>query len=298
MPSHKSEIRPKYKFDAIGTSWQIDIYQELSKSEEDLLFSNIRERIDIFDKDYSRFRSDSLVTLMSQKAGEYKLPEDSNELFKVYYDIYLITNGLVTPLIGNLISDAGYDAKYTLQQKRELSMPATWEEAIEYKYPNLKIKKPVLLDFGAAGKGYLVDIISRLIEEKGYSKYCVDAGGDIYYRNDSELKVGLENPIDLKQVIGICNLKSGQSICGSAGNRRVWNSFNHIINPRTLSSPVNISGVWVVADKAIIADALATCLFFVDPSKLQDKYKFEYVIVYKDGSFVKSDNFNGEVFVK
>ncbi len=298
MQSQRSDLKPRYNFDAIGTSWQIDIYQELSKSESDLLFSNIRERIDVFDKDYSRFRSDSQVTEMSQKAGEYVLPEDARKMFEIYHDIYIRTDGLVTPLIGNLISDAGYDANYSLQQKKELSMPPTWEEVIEYKYPKLKIKKPVMLDFGAAGKGYLVDIISKLIEDKGHKQYCVDAGGDIYYRNNDEMKVGLENPNNLEQVIGVCNLKSGQSICGSAGNRRVWNNFNHIINPRTLSSPVNISAVWVIADEAIIADALATCLFFVNPNKFVDKYKFEYAIIYKDNSFVRSKGFDGEVFVK
>lgn len=297
MQYSKSEHKLRYSFDAIGTKWQIDIYQELSKSEEDLLFSNIKERIDTFDKHYSRFRSDSLVTLMSQKEGEYDMPEDSKELFEIYYNIYLKTNGLVTPLIGNLISDAGYDAQYTLQQKKELVMPPTWEESIEFKFPKLKIKKPALLDFGAAGKGYLVDIVSKLIEDKGYNKYCVDAGGDIYYKNEKELRVGLENPNDFNQVIGVCNLQSGQSICGSAGNRRAWQNFTHIINPRTLSSPANISAVWVVANKTIIADALATCLFFVNPNKFVDKYKFDYVIVYSDGSFARSDSFNGEVFV-
>jgi thiamine biosynthesis lipoprotein len=288
----------QFKFDAIGTSWQIDVYQELSKSDEDLLFSCIKERIDIFDKNYSRFRLDSLVMLMSQKEGDYNMPEDSIELFNIYHDIYIRTNGLVTPLIGNLISDAGYDARYSLQQKKELIMPPTWEEAIDFQFPKLKIKKPVLLDFGAAGKGYLVDIVSKLIEEKGYKSYCVDAGGDIYYKGNNQIKIGLENPENLDEVIGVYNLQDSQSICGSAGNRRVWNNFTHIINPVTLSSPVNISAVWVIADNTVIADALATCLFFVDPSKFFDNYKFEYLIVFKDRSFVKSNNFNGEVFIK
>ncbi len=288
----------QFNFDAIGTGWQIDIYIELSKSDEDLLFSNIKERIDIFDKHYSRFRSDSLVTLMSQKEGEYDMPEDSKDLFEIYYDIYLKTNGLVTPLIGNLISDAGYDAQYTLQRKRELVMPPTWEDTVEFKLPKLKIKKPVLLDFGAAGKGYLVDIISKLLEEKGYTSYCIDAGGDIYYNGGNFIRIGLESPNNLEEVIGVCELYSSSSICGSAGNRRAWQNFTHIINPRTLSSPTNIIATWVMSKKTIVSDMMATCLFFVEPEKLKGDYDFEYLILYRDGAFRKSDNFKGEVFVK
>ena len=110
------------------------------------------------------------------------------------------------------------------------------------------------------------------------------------------IRIGLEDPEDTKKVIGVGILGNG-SICGSAGNRRKWGDFTHIINPRTLTSPTEIIAVWVMADTALLADAIATCLFFVPARVLVDAYKFEYVIVYSDRSFEKSANFQGEIFV-
>ena len=164
-------------------------------------------------------------------------------------------------------------------------------------------------------------MVGKVLEENGYKNYCIDAGGDILHNrkksvisnreleeNKSQIiRVGLEDPENANQVIGVYELKNG-SICGSAGNRRRWGNFTHIMNPKTLSSPTEIIAVWVMSDSALVADALTTCLFFVKPEILMqikssnglgsvDGYKFEYFILYKDRSFEKSANFKGEVFM-
>jgi len=46
----------------------------------------------------------------------------------------------------------------------------------------------------------------------------------------------------------------------------------------------------------LIADGLATALFFVDPKKLQTLRTFEYCIVRDDFSFDVSKHFPGELF--
>ncbi len=285
----------QFNFEAIGTKWQISLYQKLDTAKEVELFSYIKNRIELFDKAYSRFRADSLVTKMSRETGDFVLPSDAEPMISLYHDLYIRTNGLVTPLVGNLISDAGYDAQYSLKQKKELETPPAWEEALEYNHPILKIKKPVLLDFGAAGKGYLVDLVGEVLEVNGVFEYCIDAGGDILHKGVKPIRVGLENPKNTEQVIGVYTLGNG-SICGSAGTRRAWGKFTHIMNPKTLVSPTEIIAVWVIAKKALVADALATCLFFVPASTLVSAYDFEYVLVRKDRSVEKSDNFSGEVF--
>jgi thiamine biosynthesis lipoprotein len=288
----------QFNFEGIGTKWQIDLSQKLSAEEESRILSLVKNRIEIFDKNYSRFREDSLVTKISKETEENKifvLPEDAQPMLDLYLDLYRKTDGLVTPLVGNLLSDAGYDMHYSLKQKGELKTAPSWDEVIEYKFPNIKIKKPVILDFGAAGKGYLIDLVAEVLEENNISEYCIDAGGDILYKNKNPIRIGLENPENTAQVIGVYNLQNG-SICGSAGNRRAWGDFTHIINPKTLISPDNIIAVWVVAEKAMLADALATCLFFVPAQKLENDYKFEYLLIKKDHSIEKSPNFSAEIF--
>ena len=287
----------KFEFEAIGTHWQIDIQDNLSGEREVVLLQKINERIADFDITYSRFRSDSLVTKMSKESGEFELPEDADLMMTLYKKMYDATSGLVTPLIGQVLVDAGYDAHYSLVPKH-LTKPKKWEDVIVWQNPLLTLSEPTVLDFGAGGKGYLVDIVCEVIEEEGVESYCVDAGGDMNYKNTvgEKLKVGLEHPDDTSMVIGVAEILD-QSLCGSAGNRRKWGNFHHIINPNTLASTQDVVAVWTIADTTILADILTTGLFFVPPETLQQHFQFEYLIVYADYSMKKSVGFNAEIFV-
>lgn len=285
----------KWNFTAIGTSWQIDIYSDITEDTRDLVYKKVQDRIEVFDKNYSRFRSDSLVTMISKEIGIFTLPEDAKIMFDLYKDLYEKTGGLFTPLIGNLISDAGYDANYSLKQNKKLEKSPKWSDVLKYKYPRLRVEKPVILDFGAAGKGYLIDIVASVLEENSIKEYCIDAGGDILHKGSKPIRIGLENPNNTNEALGIVNLQNS-SICGSAGNRRAWGDFTHIINPETLRSPRDIIAIWVMSKTALIADAIATCLFFVEAETLKT-YDFEFLIVYKDYTINKSKGFTAELFI-
>lgn len=278
------KLKQRHKFEAIGTCWQIDYFGKN-------LESKIRERIEQFDKTYSRFRPDSLVSEMARRPGKFVSPEDASPLLVLYEKFYRETNGAFTPLIGNVLEEAGYDATYSLESKT-LQQPASWNEALEFDPPKLKIKQPVLLDFGAAGKGYLVDLVAGVLRNKGIDSFSIDAGGDILLAN-VPTRIGLENPNNVEQVIGTVEITNG-SICGSSGNRRNWGKFHHIINPHILEPVTSVLATWVVAKSAMLADALATCLFFVDPENLHED--FDYLILYPDFSISKSKRFPGELY--
>jgi len=279
----------QFSFEAIGTHWQIDIYQDLSGEQEGLVVSAVRERIELFEQTYSRFRKDSLVTAMATAAGMYTMPDDAEPLLSLYHELCLLTDGLVTPLIGNVLTDAGYDAYYSLQQKPEIKIAPAWDDVLDYRHPVLEIKKPTQLDFGAFGKGYLIDIVAGVLQQHGIAAFCVDAGGDMIHRNSEPLRVALEDPNDTSKAIGVVGLRN-KSLCGSAGNRRKWQNFHHIINPKELTSPQEILAVWVLADTTLLADALTTCLFFVSAEKLK-QYSFEYCLVRDDYSIERSNGF-------
>jgi FAD:protein FMN transferase len=288
--SHKQKAN--FSFEAIGTQWSIDLSAEENTLNK--LSNNITAVINAYDAVYSRFRSDSMVTQMAQKAGVYALPEEGAALLTLYDAMYAATNGKVTPLIGQTISDAGYDANYSFRPQT-LYTPPTWKQTLSYDAHMLTLKHPALLDFGAAGKGQLVDLVASTLDTHGIVDYCVDAGGDMRCRGKTALRVGLEDPDDPAKVIGVVDL-SGQSLCGSAGNRRAWSRYHHILDPKTLASPQHLKAVWVIADSTMLADGMATCLFFADPAALQAKFPFEYVLYYTDGKAVASAGFTGTLF--
>lgn len=286
----------RLEFEAIGTHWQIDLPAVLTVPEQASVQADIRKTIADYDQLYSRFRSDSIVQRLAQQAGSYHLPSHATELFQLYHQLYQLTDGAFTPLIGSTLEQAGYDADYSLQPKT-LTRPQSWEEVIQFQDNELTLTHPALLDFGAGGKGQLVDLVSAVIEQAGITDYCVDAGGDLRQRTSQAepLRVGLEHPQQLAQAIGIVALKN-QSLCGSAGNRRQWGKYHHIINPQTLTSPTKIMATWVVADTTLLADAVATALFFVPPEQLYAVGQFEYLVVDQQLHAQKSAQFPGELF--
>lgn len=285
-----------FSFEAIGTHWNIDVHDPRSVQADADLRKRVLDRIALFDKHYSRFREDSLVAEMARSAGVYELPEDARPMMGLYETLYSATKGALTPLIGSVMEEAGYDAKYSLVPK-ELHHPKRWQEIMEYRFPILTLKEPALLDFGALGKGYVIDLVGELLEAEGIKSYVIDAGGDIRHRDTSgkTLRVGLEHPADSTKVIGVIEI-ANKSMCCSAGNRRAWASFHHIINPHSLESPRHVLSTWVTAGSTLLADGIATSLFFVTPDRLASLFQFEYCILYPDSSIRKSAGFGATLY--
>jgi thiamine biosynthesis lipoprotein len=280
-----------HTFEAIGTQWEITTLKKMSET----LLANLHERIETFDRTYSRFRSDSLVHQIAQTAGTYDFPEDAKPLFDFYENLYDVTAGKVTHLIGDVLERAGYDASYSFQPHDQVIVPE-WGDAVTRSGTTLNVNRPLTLDFGAAGKGYLVDIISALLDQASIKDYVVDASGDLIHRGKIDNRVGLENPLDTTRVIGIVDVKN-ESLCASASNRRTWgNGLHHIIDPSTTEPIREVIASWVIASSTMIADGIATAIFFVEPHTLAKKYNFQYVRMHADGSVDYSKNFKGEIF--
>jgi thiamine biosynthesis lipoprotein len=284
------------RFPAIGTHWDIQVYDTVGSRAWNELLQAIHQRIESFDTAYSRFRSDSLVTHMSRQAGRHLLPPDAYPLLNFYEKLYKATSGRVTPLIGQIIADAGYDADYSFQPKA-LQPPAKWEDVLAYTKKSITLRQPVLLDFGAAGKGYLVDIVSGLLEAAGLQSYTINAGGDMLHRSEQQesLAVGMENPEDASEAIGIIDLKN-KSLCASSGAKRKWGKYHHIIDPTRLESPQQVLATWVTANDTMTADGLATALFFTDAETLAKQFEFSYALLYPDMRLQYAHDFPAKIF--
>jgi thiamine biosynthesis lipoprotein len=238
---------------------------------------------------------------MARTAGTHILPDDAAPMFDLYRTLYTLTDGKMTPLIGQALVDIGYDASYSLKPKEYIASTPKWDDVMEYISPKKLITyTPVQLDMGAIGKGYCIDIVSDVLIQHSISEFTVEAGGDIRHHTHhtntkNSITVALEDPQDKTQAIGVASIQN-VSICGSSGNRRAWREYHHILDPDTISSPKHILGLWVVADTAMVADALATALFFTKPETLKNEFHFEYLIIYNDRTTIRSESFPAELF--
>ncbi len=290
LPKSKKTQKHSWKFSAIGTEWEISSVVEISNQQRTI----INRRIEDFDRTYSRFRSDSIVGEIAIKAGEYTLPH-SPALFDLYEELNTLTLGAVTPLIGAILEDLGYDKEYSLTPKTIIRKTPEFGSVLKRSGETITTTQPLSLDVGAAGKGLLVDLICSELRDSGHDTFTVDASGDIRAIGHDIETIGLESPIDSAKVIGTVQL-TNRALCASATNRRAWGKHHHIIDPRTSEPVKDIIATWVIADTAMLADGLATALFFVAPEILKSRYNYEYVRVHANGMVEYSDYFKGGMF--
>jgi thiamine biosynthesis lipoprotein len=283
---------PSLTFSGIGTDWQIDTDVPISA----VLEARILSRVEVFDATYSRFRSDSLVSRVSEKAGTFEFPDDAPPLFALYDTLYSLTGGAVTPLIGQALELLGYGRDYALTPSGSATAAAEWPAEVVRQGKFLTARSPVLIDVGAAGKGHLADLVGEVLAESGITDFVIDASGDILASGVGEVVVALEHPFDPSMAIGTVNIQA-QSICASGSNRRVWGEgLHHILDGRTGTPTRDVVATWAIAATALEADGLATALFFTEPSLLDNAFEFDYVRLFSNGTTQRSAHLNGELF--
>ncbi len=299
MASGDSVLTSSFKFDAIGTSWEISTPAPLGS----VTRAQTLDLVERFDSIYSRFRHDSVVTRIAQapQGGTFSFPADADPLFGLYDRLHDATDGAVDPLVGRDLELLGYDSDYALvPNERGIAAMAAhrpvWRRDVQREGSVITTRRPLVMDVGALGKGRLVDLISDLLAAGGLKDFVVDASGDILHRGDTALDVGLEHPLDPDMVIGVASMKNG-SICASAPNRRTWgDGLHHILDGRTGRPTTEVIATWAIAADTATADGLATALFFGASSRLMPVFDFSYLRMFTDGRVEVSDNFDGEVF--
>jgi thiamine biosynthesis lipoprotein len=120
-------------------------------------------------------------------------------------------------------------------------------------------------------KGYVVDVMAKVLTDHGIQHFLLNAGGDIRSqgsREDGEpWRVGVQDPAkegDLPDVIAL----SGMAVATS-GSYEIYfdpeRTHHHIISADTGASPHRSQSVSVTAPSALEADALATSIFVMTP---------------------------------
>jgi thiamine biosynthesis lipoprotein len=287
-------------FEAIGAPWQIETAEAMPAALVDAIFARIEE----YDATWSRFRADSLVARIAMSPGTYSMPADAAPLLALYRRLYDATGGAVTPLVGRALEGLGYDRDYTLKPAADAAsivIPA-WDDAMQWDAAasTLTTAIPVTLDVGAAGKGYLADIVAGLLRDNGIDEYLIDASGDLVHRGARAVRVGLEHPFDSSLAIGVYELANG-ALCASAPGRRAWGTaltgdLHHILDGLTGRPTGTVAATWAIAPTGLLADGLATALFFASGETLAAEFDFKYVRMFPDSRVEHSPDFEGELF--
>ncbi|MCT9870219.1 FAD:protein FMN transferase [Paenarthrobacter aurescens] len=281
-----------FRFDGIGTRWEVTTPDGLAPDVRHQLLGTVA----MYDKTWSRFRADSVVSGLSRGSGSITLPEHAKGLHDIYAALYRLSGGAMTPLIGSSLERLGYDPGYTLAPSGGPQAPPRWEDVLTWTGTSLTAAEPVVVDIGAAGKGQLVDLLGEVLRTTGHPEFLVDGSGDMLHAGAAPVMVALEHPYNAGQAIGTVELDNG-ALCASASNRRVWGDGLHHVLDGTTGKPIHTTvATWTMAASALEADALATALFMLEPDLLEDEFDFSWLRVSSSGAATFSNRFEGRLF--
>ncbi len=297
MPA-SADAEDAWLFEALGTAWRIDSPGGVDPDTR----AAVAARIEQFERDWSRFRPDSLVTRIARSpaGGSWLLPADAPALFDLYESLHALSGGRLSPLVGASLERLGYDAAYRLRPAGPPIAAPAWSDVLQLESTTaglvLTTSAPVLLDIGAAGKGCLVDIVGDLLQARGAIASLVDGSGDLRDRGGAGIRVALENPANPAKAVGVVELRD-RALCASAVTRRTWGEGVHHILDALTGRPVGgVIGAWAIAGTALEADGLATALFVTEPAVLQERFAFEWVRLFADGRLEASPGWEGELY--
>ncbi|MFB7893816.1 FAD:protein FMN transferase [Microbacterium sp. NPDC056044] len=292
-----STAAASWRFDAIGTTWEIVTERELPGPVQD----EVTARIDAFDRTWSRFRPDSEVSALARAGGSIPAPPDAVAMLDALATLADATGGAVNPLVGASLASLGYDAHYTFHDAGPIAAPDDWRERLTWQGGRLALSEPALIDVGALGKGRLVDLVLDVLLHTEAGDITVDAGGDLAVRGRPQ-RIGLEHPFDPRRAIGVWEVADA-ALCASAINRRAWPSatgatLHHVLDARTGQPVRTIAATWAVAPDAMTADAIATALFFDGGPRLAHEWGAEWVRMTTDGRVEWSPGCRADLFVR
>lgn len=278
-----------WRFDAIGTLWEIETSHELGADARE----RVGAEIERFDREWSRFREDSSVTRVGRDGGSISSP-DAGAMLDAYRDLSRASSGAVNPLVAGSLDALGYDASYSLVASSPIAAPADWTDRVRWTAGEATASAPALLDVGALGKGRLVDLVAGVLADVP-GDLVVDAGGDMRVRGDV-VRVGLEHPYDPTKAIGVIELQDA-ALCASAINRRAWgDGLHHVLDARTGVPVRTWAATWAIAPEAMRADAVATALFFDGGPELAASWGVEWVRMTTDGRAERSPGCPAQLF--
>lgn len=281
----------QWRFEAIGTWWEIETVRPLQPGER----ARITRLIDQFDREWSRFRSDSIVSRLAVSGGETAAPPDAAAMLDVFRELSAATRGAVNPLIGESLARRGYDASYSFVDTGPIAAPPDWTTALTWDDGLLRLAQPAVIDVGALGKGRLVDLISAAVSSITDGPIVVDASGDLAVRG-GPVRIGLEDPRDPRRAVGIWDVTDA-ALCASAINRRTWGEgLHHVLDARTGRPVREVIATWALASDAMHADAAATALFFSGGAELAHDWGVDWVRMTHEGRLEWSPSTTAELF--
>lgn len=288
-----------FSFESLGTHWSIDIDEDILRDDTS---AEVLSFLQDFERRFSRFRLESEVNAWRQASpGKYTLSPDLKTLLARAEKLRELTEGRYDPAVAGLLERAGYGAKLSNNSSE------TPEQFILPKWQleggSIVIDGPLVFDLGGMGKGYAIDAVAKLLEERGYRYFLVEGGGDMYgttKRDGKPWQIAIEYPGQPDTALGSVDLDhSGLAV--SDRFRRRFGRWHHVVDPLTKQAVDLIDGCAALSPSAWDADSLTAGIFLgkrESYARLAKAFAGEYLVTLPGGYLERSPHWPGILFVE
>ena len=234
----------------------------------------IKAALQEVDNALSMFNEQSVISRINRESGG-EANDMFMEVFRKAIEVSKETNGAFDITVAPLVNAWGFGFKNgempTRQQVDSIRQFVGWKKVTAEGKTIKKADRRVMLDCSAIAKGYGVDVVARLLKDKGVTNFMVEIGGEIITKGISPKrvpwKIGVIKPTeDSLQTSGEYQtiLNVTDKAMATSGNYRNFyykggKRYAHTIDPKT-GYPVqhNILSATVLAKDCATADAYAT----------------------------------------
>jgi thiamine biosynthesis lipoprotein len=254
--------------ETLGSTAELRIVTE-DASDIEVWFSELWGKVTDFNDRFSRFKSDSELSLFNQRAGERVSisPAFKQILEKVQY-FSALTEGIFNPFILPNLQRAGYVHSMTdaLPPSPDHSgRRLVGFECLEVGSDWAQIPPQTALDLGGIGKGYLADELAVHLS-RYTTDYCLSLGGDMRVSGQGRSgpwSIDVESSQDSSRSCASYSGTLGSYGIATSGTLRtkVGKTQPHLIDPHTGMPAKTLNALCtVVAKDAVSADVLASCI--------------------------------------
>lgn len=166
-------------------------------------------------------------------------------------------------------------------------------------------KEGMKVGLGGIAKGYAIDRSAQILTQHGFVDFAVNAGGDLYVSSGASQKpwrIGLQAPRDRQALLAILPV-ANVAIATSGDYERFFiqdgKRYHHILDPATGYPAEACQSVTIVAQRAYLADALATGIFVLGPHAgmplIEALPDVEALIVGHDGAITLSSGLTAKL---
>jgi len=300
-----------HSFRAMNTDVQAIVVADGETSTAQLALRDVEQLFATVESKLSRFRSNSdLTRLNSQSGAPFRASALLFEVTSAAIAAARETGGLFDPTVLGALVAAGYDQSFeTLPRDRPGDSVSPWNRQPHWQDVRLDpiareitLPRGIGLDLGGIGKGWTVD---RAVERlSGFSRFGIDAGGDIYCRgrqkNGEFWTVGVEDPRSLGCNLVVLEVED-RAVATSTVARRRWRSAgrhrHHLIDPRTgRPAETDVLSATVITRSVARAEMLAkVALILGSEAGLQFLNQFtdaSSILVRNDGRVLRTAGFS------